>query len=48
MILCDTGALICVIDRSQALHKSYVRAFEHLNIPIKKVPWLGAESKYPT
>ncbi len=34
MILCDTGVLICLVDRTQPLHKAYINAVGQLEKPL--------------
>lgn len=34
MIMCDTGVLLCLVDRSQPQHSAYIRAIARLEKPL--------------
>ncbi len=46
MILCDTGVLLCLVDRSQPQHSAYIKAIAWLEKPLITTWACLAEAMY--
>jgi uncharacterized protein len=46
VILCDTGVLMCLVDRSQAQHSAYIKTIAQLEKPLITTWACLAESMY--
>lgn len=46
MILCDTGVLLCLVDRSQSQHSVYIKAIAGLEKPLVTTWACLAEAMY--